>query len=86
MTTYEEVAALFHQKPIPLDVWAHLVEYPGGGLPPEYYAVRMYRDNFDKLTPMDKMAAINWANETLQTMNILVPASLEVWRRPGVPK
>ena len=86
MISLEEVQALYYQHRKPVNVAANLIEYPGGNAPPEYYAVRMYRDNFDKLTPMDKMAAINWANETLQTMNILVPASLEVWRRPGVRK
>lgn len=86
MISYEEVSALFHTRKAPTGLIAHLVEYPGGDQPPEYFAIRMYRSNFDKLTNMDRFASINWAQETLQTINYLVPISLEVWRAPGVPE
>lgn len=80
---YEEVAALFHYKPCPVAGFlVHLVKHEDGA----YYAVRFYRDSFDKLTPMDQWAVMNWANETLGLMNQLIQTVPEIWRRPGLPE
>jgi hypothetical protein len=86
MIAYEEVAALFHHKPIPHGALVHLVEYPGGDQPPEYYGVRFYRSNFDKLTPINRWAVMDWGNATLALMNTLIPTYIEIWRAPGVPE
>lgn len=86
MINFEEVSALFHQRKPPAGTLVDLVEYPGGNAPPEYYGVRFYRSNFDKLTPMNRHAVMDWANETLAVMNLLVPTFAEIWRAPGVPE
>lgn len=86
MINYEEVAALFHQSKPPTGALVHLVEYPGGNEPPEYYAIRFYRSNFDKLTNMNRWAVMDWANNTLALMNALVPTFVEIHRAPGVPE
>jgi hypothetical protein len=78
---YEEVSALFHHRPCPAGLVAHLVELEGGAC----YAIRFYRNNYDKLTPMDRWAVSDWANETLGMMNVLVPTFVQIWQRPGVP-
>jgi hypothetical protein len=78
--TLEEVSALFHHLRPPAGLVAKLIQYDDG----DYYAIRFYRDNFDKLTPMDKWAVMNWANETLGLMNQLIPTVVEIWRTPGV--
>jgi hypothetical protein len=80
MISEEEIRALFHQHQPPAGFLAHLIRHDGGG----YYAIRFYRDAFDKLTPMDRMAVMNWANETLGLMNQLVQTVPEIWRSPGV--
>lgn len=80
--TYEEVSALFHFKNPPAGFFADLVEHDGGS----YYAIRFYRQNFDKLTNMERWAVMNWANETLGLMNQLIPTVVEIWRKPGVPE
>lgn len=77
---YEEVAALFHHKPCPAGLLAHLVKLENGAC----YAIRFYRDNYDKLTPMTRWAVNDWANETLGLMNHLIPTFVQIWRSPGV--
>lgn len=78
--TLEEVSALFHQRRPPTGLLAHLISHEDGA----YYAIRFYRDNFDKLTPMDRWAAMDWANETFGIMNQLIQTVPEIWRKPGV--
>lgn len=80
--TEQEVLALFHYKPCPPGLLVHLVELEGGAC----YAIRFYRDNYDKLTPMEQWSVMDWANETLGQMNYLIPTFVQIWRRPGVPE
>jgi hypothetical protein len=76
---FEEVQQLFHMYPAPAGLLADLVEFEA------YYTIRLYRDNFDKLTNMDRFATADWLQKVIQAISVLVPCYLEVWRRPGVP-
>lgn len=77
--SYEEVQALFRMHNPPAGLLAHLVEFEA------YFTIRLYRDNFDKLTNMDRFATATWLQNVIGNISVLVPCYLEVWRRPGVP-
>lgn len=78
--TINEVRALFRTRKSPAGLVADLVEFEA------YFTVRVYRDNFDKLALPDQLAAMNWINDTIESLRVLVDCYLEVWRRPGVPE
>lgn len=76
----EAVRAGFRLHKPPAGLLADLVEFEG------YYTVRLYRDNFDKLTQMEQLASTEWVSKTIQNILIVSDCYLEVWRRPGVPE
>ena len=76
---YDEVKRLFRLYPPPAGLVADLVEFEA------YFTVRLYRDNFDKLTNMTRFATADWLQKVISSISVLVPCYLEVWRRPGVP-
>lgn len=78
----EEVQAMFHHKPAPAGLLAHLVEHDDGA----YYAVRVYKDQYDKLAKPDQLSALNWINDTVVNIRVVAHCILEVWKRPGVPE
>lgn len=79
MTSFAEVQALFRMRKAPAGLIAHLVDYE------EYYTIRLYRENFDKLTKLDRFLTANWLEKTLEAIRVVVPCYLEVWKAPGVP-
>jgi hypothetical protein len=85
MPSLEEVQALFRLTKPPAGLVVDLVEYQDEG-DLVYYTIRLYRDNFDKLTQMNQFATADWLSKTIGNIKALVPCYLEVWRRPGVPE
>lgn len=83
--TFEEVQALFRLAKPPAGLLADLVEYADQG-ESVYYTIRLYRDNFDKLSLMNQFATADWIQKTIQNIQMLIPCYLEVWKRPGVPE
>lgn len=77
------VQALFRSKPAPRPVVAHLVYHdPGPQGEPEYWTVRLYRDDFDDNSAEDKLALFNWASDVIKTMRTVEPHSyVEVLER-----
>jgi hypothetical protein len=80
--SYEEVHALFRLYNAPVGLLADLVEYPGGNLPPEYYNIRLYRSNFDKLTWPSRFATMEWVRKTIEAMGAVTPCAVEIWQEP----
>lgn len=76
---HEAVQALFRTYNPPAGLVADLVEFEA------YYAIRLYRDNFDKLTNMTRFATADWIQKEIDLIGVIVPCYLEVWQRPGVP-
>lgn len=76
---FEEIQALFRMHNPPAGVVADLVEFE------TYYTIRLYRDNFDKLTQMIRFATADWIQKTIGNISVVIPCYLEVWKRPGVP-
>lgn len=72
---------IFHMKPAPKHLIADFIEYPEG-----YFAVRLYRDNFDSLPESTRVAATEWAMETLTNLNKIAPCGLEAWETPPEDK
>lgn len=78
MTT-PEIRALFRMHKPPAGLLADLVDYD------HYHTVRLYRENFDKLTAMERLAAADWVQRAIESIRVITPCYLEVWKRPGVP-
>lgn len=74
------VRDVFRMHTPPAGLLADLVEFE------TYYTIRLYRENFDKLTNMVRHSTADWLQKTIQAIEMLIPCYLEVWRRPGVPE
>lgn len=86
MTTFKEVQALFRMHKPPAGLLVDLVDYHDEDGTTMYYTIRLYRDNFDKLTQMNQFAATDWVQSTIENIQLLIPCYLEVHKRPGVPE
>lgn len=84
--TFEEVQSLFRMTKPPAGLVADLVEFTDEDGYPEYYTIRLYRDNFDKLTQMTRHATADWLQVQIHNISLLYRCYLEVWKRPGVPE
>lgn len=71
---------IFHMKRPPRGLIVDLVDYG------DYYCLRLYRDNFDSLPESTRVAATEWALETLTNINKVVPCDLEAWATPPEDK
>jgi hypothetical protein len=83
---HEQASNLFHWHPAPSGVLANLVRHDDLEGEPSYYTIRLYRDNFDKLTNIDRFATARWLETTIGNIQVVIPCYLEVWKRPGLPE
>lgn len=83
--SYEAVNAMFRMHKPPAGLVADLAEFKDEDGLVKYYTIRLYRENFDKLTQMNQFAAADWVQKTIENLSVVTTAYLEVWRRPGVP-
>lgn len=76
------VEAVFKTIPAPRPVVADLVQFDAQGDQPEYWTIRLYRDDFDNNSGEDRMAIFNWVSELLRTIRIIEPNCwVEVYER-----
>jgi hypothetical protein len=82
------VRAVFKSMPAPRPVVADLVHFPevpdnnAGGGNPEFWTVRLYRDNFDSFSAEDRLVISNWINELIRNIRTFQPLFyLEVHER-----
>lgn len=84
------IRKVFKSIPAPRDgVVVHLVHFEeeqagdGEGLVvPEYWTVRLYRDNFDTFSKEDQFVLFNWVSDIIRTMRLIEPRTyLEVFER-----
>lgn len=64
-----------------------LVYHPDRGDTPEFYTLRMYRENIDKLNwnAEDALAIHNWVSDIMRSMRVVDPTiSLEIYN--SVPR
>lgn len=71
------VRKVFKSNPPPRPVAADLVYFPRGtgGDPdtPEFWSIRLYRDNFDRFSKEDQHVIFNWVSDTIRHMRIVDP-------------
>lgn len=77
------VRKIFRSIPAPRDgVVAHLVSYPETEETPEFWTVRLYRDNFESFSTESKVVIHNWVSDILRNMRMIEPrVYLEVFER-----
>ncbi len=66
------IRKVFQAMPAPRPVKAHLVYFPpgSGDSPdtPEYWTVRLYRDDFDSNSAADRLVIFNWVSDIIAHM------------------
>jgi hypothetical protein len=67
---------VFHMVKPPRGVIVDLVDKGN------YFAVRLYRDNFDGLPELKRVLTLEWVDETMKRMNLIVPTSFEMDETP----
>lgn len=82
------IQAIFRSKqPAPRPVVTHLVHFPEieeepGQFRPEFWTVRLYRDNFDAFSKEDQLVIFNWVSDIIKSMRAVEPRSyVEVHER-----
>jgi hypothetical protein len=79
----EVVRQIFKMMPAPRPVVADLVhfeEVPDES--PEYWTIRLYRDNFDKFPAEDRLVISNWVSDVIRNIRLIQPlVYLEVHER-----
>lgn len=79
------VRLAFKSKPAPRPVVADLVYHEAGQVDkyaPEYWTLRLYRDNFDSFPTEDRWVIFNWVNDVLSEMRKFDEnCTLEVYER-----
>lgn len=77
------VRRVFNGNPPPRDgLVAHLVHFEETEESPEYWTVRMYRDNFDSFSGEDRLVIFNWVSDIIKSMRVFEPRSyVEVLER-----
>lgn len=80
------VRMAFNRKPSPRDgLIAHLHYFKESIESPEFWTVRLYRDNFDSFTAEDRMVIFNWVSDIIKDMRVFEPRSyVEVYERAPV--
>jgi hypothetical protein len=76
MTYTKAIHDVFHMKRPPRGVLVDLVEYDG------YFALRLYRENFDSLPESKRVSVLEWVNDAMVAMNMIIPTSFEMWEKP----
>lgn len=80
----DPVRAVFKSNPAPRPVVADLCWFPevpedvNNGVEgnPQFWTVRLYRDNFDSFSGEDRLVIFNWVSDTIKKMRIFNP---NVW-------
>lgn len=82
------VRAVFRAMPAPRPVVADLVHFPEvpddgqGNGNPEFWTLRLYRDNFDQFSAEDRLVISNWVTDVIKAMRLFQPLFyLEVHER-----
>jgi len=82
------VRSIFQSMPAPRPVVADLVhfdEIPDDGQGngnPEYWTIRLYRDNFDRFSAEDRLVISNWVSDVIKNIRLIQPLIyLEVYER-----
>lgn len=81
------VRLAFKRKASPREnLVAHLIHHPEreeeGQLLPEFWTVRLYRDNFDSFSAEDRLVIFNWVSDIIKDMRVFEPRSyVEVHER-----
>ncbi len=81
--TMHPLRKIFRTMPAPRDgVVAHLVNFEEQPDAPEYWTIRLYRDNFDSFSPEDRLVIHNWVSDIIRNMRLIEPrVYLEVFER-----
>lgn len=75
-TNDHPVRRAFNSNPPPRDgLVAHLVHFEETEIAPEYWTIRLYRDNFDSFSGEDRLVIFNWASDTIKSMRVFEPRS-----------
>lgn len=77
------VRKVFRTIPMPRDgLVAHLVHFAEQEDAPEYWTLRLYRDNFESFSTESKVVIHNWVSDILRNMRMIEPrVYLEVFER-----
>lgn len=73
------VRAIFKSNPAPRPVVADLCYFPAvpdngaGEGNPEFWTIRLYRDDFDSFSAEDRMAIFNWVSDTIKKIRVVEP-------------
>lgn len=73
------VRAIFMSNPAPRPVVADLCYFPEvpddneGNGNPQFWTIRLYRDNFDSFSGEDRMAIFNWVSDTIKKIRLVEP-------------
>lgn len=66
----------------PRELACHLVHFEEQEDSPEYWTVRLYRDNFNFFTGEDRLRIFNWVSDIIKSMRVIEPRSyVEVHER-----
>lgn len=75
------VRAIFRSSPAPRPVVADLCYFPevkediNNGIEgnPQFWTIRLYRDDFDSFSGEDRMAIFNWVSDTIKSIRAVEP-------------
>lgn len=84
------VRAIFRTNPAPRPVVADLCYFPevpedvNNGIEgnPQFWTIRLYRDNFETFSAEDKMVIFNWVSDIIRSIRVVEPnCFVEVYER-----
>lgn len=82
MSLLHPVRKIFRSMPAPRPVVCDLVHFRQVGETPEFWTIRLYRDDFDRNTAEDKLVIFNWVSEMVKTVRMIEPnCYVEVYER-----
>lgn len=81
MSTYDAVRTAFKSKPAPRPVLCDLVYHPpeldnSSNIPdmkPDFWTVRLYRENFDSFSGEDRIVIYNWVSDIIAEIRKIHP-------------
>lgn len=76
------VRQIFRSKPAPRPVVCDLVHFEAEEQHPEYWTLRLYRDDFDSFPVEDRLVIHNWVSDTIKAIRLIEPNCwVEVYER-----
>lgn len=67
------VRRLFKTMPKPRPIEARLMYFESINETPEFWTLRVYRDEFETFKPEDKLVIHNWISDVIRTIRMIEP-------------